>query len=356
MKKRVKWVFITVAIAAVAAYFLRPQTPEPVKDAGALVSTRTASVEEAVATPGRIRSALLTYGVIEPLVGIDLAVQSPGQITAVLFKEGDRVQTGQPLVKLDDRTVKAELESAKAASLHDRTVLDRSMRLAEKGIKSTAAVDDSRTSLARSQASEQVRATDLSLMTVTAPFTGVIGPSKVGVGSFVSSGQKIAHLEDRSRLRVTFRLPERMLPLLHPGLAIEATAESIGSQVLKGVVTIVDTSSEPDSRAVLLRASFDNVEGAASPGLFVHINVILSERSDALLIPRQALVASLSGNFVYRIDHGVAHRVKVTLGEREGDSVEVVAGLKAGDHVVAAGQFKLEEGIAVETVPYTPNR
>lgn len=351
--KRMKWVFIAIGAAVVAGLLLRPRSPTEKPEAGQLVVTRKMAVEAVTAAPGRIRTLYPTFGVIEPQAAVDLSAQSAGQVTKVLFKEGDSVQTGQPLVKLDDRTVKAELEAAKAGSIHDRSALERSERLAQKGIKSAAAVDDSRTSLVKSQAGEQVRAANLSLMTITAPFSGIVGPSEVEIGSFVSAGQKIVRIEDRSRLRVTFRVAEKVLPLMHPGLPIEATAESIGAKAAKGIVTMVDPSVEPDSRSVLLRAQLEKTDGAVYPGLFVHINIILGDRPDALLVPRQALVASLAGNFLYRIDDGVVHRVKVVLGEREGDMVEIVRGLVAGDRVVAVGQFKLEEGMPVETTPYS---
>lgn len=209
------------------------------------------------------------------------------------------------------------MDAARAASERDRTALERSLRLAKRGVKSEAAVEDSRSTLASSQANEQVRAVDLSMMTVTAPFDGIAGPSNVEVGSFVSAGYKIVHLVDRSNLRVSFRVAEKVLPKLHTGLPIEASAESIGAAILGGKVTLIDPTVEMDSRSVLLRADIDAAGRPITPGLFVRVNLILRERDNALLIPKQALMASLSGNFVYRIDNGAAHRVRVEVGERE---------------------------------------
>lgn len=346
-----------LAVAVLGGGFAALRSPPPEPSAAAPVAPPPVSRKAAVSTlrvaSGPIRSVLTTHGLIEPLLEVDVAAQTAGKVTAVLFKEGQTVKAGQPLVRLDERTVRAQLAAAKATSDHDRTALERSMRLAQKGIKSAAAVDDSRSTLASSQANEQARAVDLSLMTIAAPFSGVVGPAKVEIGSFVAAGQAVVHLVDRSRLRVSFRLPEKLKPQLRTGLPVEVSAESIGNRVLKGTVTLLDPTVEPDSRSVLLRADLDKAGQDIDPGLFVRIGIILRERSEVLQLPRQALLASLAGTFVYRIENGFAHRVRITTGEREGERVEVVSGLTAGDEVVVTGQFKLEEGMAVETSPFS---
>lgn len=353
MNKKTILVLTAAALAVAGGLLLRPAAPPPASKADSAVSQRKAAVEVTTVTKGPIRTLHPSYGVIESQASVDLAAQTPGQVTRILFKEGDWVKAGQPLIKLDDRSVRAQLEAARAASDHDRALMERSMRLAQKGIKSKAAVEDSRTSLVRSQAEEQVRQADLSLMTVTAPFAGFVGPAKVEVGGFANAGQPLVHLEDRSRLRVTFRVAEKLLPQMRPGLPIEARADSIGPNPVKGTVIMVDPTVEPESRSVLVRAELSNAGANVYSGLFVHIGVVLAERADAVLVPKQALMSSLSGSYVYRVDQGVARRVKVALGEREGNMVEITGGLQPGDTIVAAGQFKLEEGMAVETTPFT---
>ncbi|HLO78361.1 MAG TPA: efflux RND transporter periplasmic adaptor subunit [Magnetospirillum sp.] len=357
---RKKWIVVAaVAVLAGGAYVaLRPHSgAKPAANpAAAQVVVRKASVATAPVKLGPIRTVLTTHGIIEPLLEVDVAAQAPGKVMQVLFKEGETVKVGQPLIRLDERAIRAQLDAARATSDRDRTALERSMRLAQRGIKSSAAVDDSRTTLATSQANERSRTVDLSLMTITAPFAGTVGPAKVEMGSFVTAGQKVVHLVDRSRLRVSFRVAEKLLPQLRVGLPIEASAESLGDTVLKGAVTLLDPTVEPDSRSVLLRAEFEPVKGDVTPGLFVRVGVILRERPQVMLIPRQALMASLSGNYVYRVEDGKAKRVKVTIGEREGDWLEVTDGLAPADQVVAVGQFKLEDGMAVETTPFSPKQ
>jgi membrane fusion protein (multidrug efflux system) len=309
------------------------------------------AVQVVPATVGQVQERLASYGTIEPRAGVDLSPQSAGHITAILFNDGDAVRKGQPLVRLDDRVARTQLQSAQAKSDLDRANLSRTLDLNAKGIKSASAVEEMRANLTGSMSSEKARQAQLDLMTVAAPFDGVLGPRRVEVGSFVQPGQTVVRLEDRTQLRVPFRVAEKLLPRLRRGCRVEAWADSLGSSKLVGTLTVIDPSAEPESRSILLRADFPEADGRAYSGLFVHVEVILAERQDALLIPQQAVLTSLSGAHVFRVEGGVARRTPIVTGAKQGDGIEVVSGLAPGDQVVVAGHFKLEDGAAVDAVP-----
>ncbi|MAD36181.1 MAG: efflux transporter periplasmic adaptor subunit [Tistrella sp.] len=304
---------------------------------------------------GTAYDRLITFGTVEPVARIVLSPQSGGHVVAVLFREGEAVKQGQPLVRLDQRVAEAELASARATAALDAQNLKRDEELGRRGTKSRADIDQSRAAVAASRAALEVKQTQLDLLTLRAPIDGVAGTRKIEVGSFLSPGEEALTVEDRSRLRVTFRVSEKLLPRLKTGLPVTLSSQSLGPDPIQGRVTLVDPSIEPDSRSILLRAELTQAEIGGRPihpGLFVNVDLLLDSREGAVLVPRPAVMSSLSGDYVYVADNGKAVRRPVTIGaEGDGGTVEIVTGLDAGTPVIVEGQFKVEDGMRIDPVP-----
>lgn len=335
-----RWAGLAVAAAA----WITPGVAAAA--AGADGPPRTA-VEAVPVEAGTVRDELWSYGTLEPQQTVKIASQTAGSIDAILFKPGERVKAGQPLIRLDERIARARVEAAEAkAALTDEN-LQRASQLASRGLQTVANLDQARADSVAANASLRVEETQLKLLTLTAPFDGIVAPAEFDAGAYVSPGQTIVQLEDRSALRLVFRVSENELPKLKPGQPFTVMAASLGGRVLEGRVVYFDSSIETANRSVVVRGEIANADYAVMAGLFVRVRLLLGERPGTLLVPETAVMATLAGPYVFRVQDGVARRTPVKTGARQDGRIEVVSGLKAGEQVVVVGQFKLEDGVPV---------
>ncbi|KFE35598.1 efflux RND transporter periplasmic adaptor subunit [Thioclava atlantica] len=326
------------------------------------VAVSVSEVKPITWTPG-----LEAIGTASAARGTDLAVEMGGTVQEIHFKANDRVEKGQLLLQIDDRSERADLASAKAALDLAETNLKRARQLAQRGVSATSNLDQAEASAQEARASVAKLQAVLEKKRLTAPFSGVIGIPQVELGQFAATGTPFATLQDRDNMRVDFTLSEQQARQAKAGQKVEVTTED-GTLDLTGEVTGIEPKIDPNSRLVTLRAEVGNDQGQLTPGQFVHVRVILPAEDGVIALPQTVVSSNLYGDsvFVVRKEQPegsdtpklIAKQVFVTLGRRSGPLVEITKGLKAGDMVVNAGQNKLNSGAAVtidNTISPDPN-
>ncbi|HSR64411.1 MAG TPA: efflux RND transporter periplasmic adaptor subunit, partial [Xanthomonadaceae bacterium] len=183
--------------------------------------------------------------------------------------------------------------------------------------------------------------------TISAPFAGVLGLRQVSPGALVTPGTVITTLDDDSRIKLDFTLPESALSAIAPGQAVSARSDAWPGQAFDGRIAQVDSRVDPDTRAVKARAELPNPDGRLRAGMLLRVQVQLPARQ-ALVVPELAIQQEGEQASVFRVGgDGKADKVPVKLGSRRQGEVEVVSGLEAGDRIVVEGTVKLHPGSRV---------
>lgn len=172
---------------------------------------------------------------------------------------------------------------------------------------------------------------------------------RVSEGAWVSPSTVITTLEDLSRLKVDFTLPERYSPELKVG---ETFRVSVAGQArpFEGRVVAIESRVAAASRSIVVRGVLEEAEGLR-PGNFAKIELPLAIH-DALTVPAIALMSSVEGRSVFVLDEqNVVHVAKVEVGQRDADVVEITSGLEPGARVVTTNLLRMREGVKVEVVP-----
>jgi membrane fusion protein (multidrug efflux system) len=273
-----------------------------------------------------------------------VTAKQSGIVVNVHFTEGQAVKRGDVLVEFEAREKKADLETARAQYDEVRSTLERAQKLRESGAVTQARLEDlqaqTRAALARVQSAE-ARRIDL---TVTAPFTGRVGMRQVSPGALVAPGTAITTLDDLSVVKIDFAVPQNVLGDLKLGLPVTASTNALKGRVFQGKITALDTRIDPVTRSVKVVAQFDNKDEALRPGLFLNVALTIGTRSDAVVVPEQAIVALGTAQYLFKVIDGRAQRVEVTLGSRMPGVVEVTSGVAVGDKVVTEGLQKIRDG------------
>lgn len=311
---------------------------------------RGQAVSEAVATPRQFTDEIRVLGVARGRRSVNITSSTSQLITRVLFTDGQRVAAGTPLVELQAREEDAGIIEARARVDQAQRQYDRFKTLADRGIAPRVTAEDAETALASARASLSAAQARRGDRLIRAPFAGVLGLSSVTAGTYISPGSVITTLDDIDVVRVDFPVPERYLGVLRTGAPISARIDAYGDETFSGLIALIDTRVNEQTRSVTARAEIPNPGARIRPGMAVRVAIQEGVRT-APAVPEGAVQYEGEGAFVYRIARGergtVAQRVEVKTGAVEGGFVEILSGLDAGDRVVGSGLNRIQPGAPV---------
>ncbi len=306
-------------------------------------------VETLTVTPQPLKRELAAVGSVRSQESVIVRPEIAGRIDRIGFDEGRPVKSGQLLFALDDAVHRAELEQARASELLARRSLDRASELLDRKLLSQADRDQAAANHTNAAAALALAQARLDKTRIVAPFDGIAGLRLVSSGDYVEAGRDLANIESLDRVKVDFRLDESALPQLHVGQALEIEVDAYPGERFTGAVYAIDPRIAETTRSIGLRAQLPNPGQRLRPGQFARVHLLLAQKSDALMVPEQAVFPRGDRQYVYVIENGHAQQREIRVGQRAPGAVEVVDGLSAGETLVAAGLQRLSDGIAVRT-------
>lgn len=344
----------------------------------AATSKPPVAVETAVAGPAELLEGIEVTGSLAPKFSAEVKSQIPGLIREVHVTEWVRVKKGTPLARIDVsesvarvKQSEAALEAARADLAQARVVANRAERelarareLKDSGLATRQAVDDAETESAAAQARVAAAQARISLVEeelrqakahcakgeINAPLAGVVALRDVNVGDLASdsgSAKSLFRIVDNRLLNLTVTVPSSSSAKVKVGQPLEFTVDAQPGQVFSGTVKFINPELKPADRSLQVVAEIANPDELLKGGLFAKGRIVTGRRADALLVPRASLVnwdmaAGQGGIFV--ISNSQAHLRPVTTGTVNGDQVEIVKGLAAGERYVVRGGFTLKDG------------
>lgn len=335
-----------------------------VKAPAAVVATQTVSIASVVSqsVPREINAS----GTISPWEEVVVGAETGG-LTAVSVsaEEGQTVQAGQILVKLNDTLLSAQLRqqdasvaSARASLAEAEAALNRARELQAKGYLSQASLDSS---LARQQtASAQVAAAEagrgetaarLAQTAIRAPVSGLISRRTVTKGQIVGTGAEVFRIVRDSRLELDAEVPETDLLLVKPGMPARIISDKVGET--SGRVRIVTSEVNGQTRLGIARVSLSGM-GGFRPGMFARATIQAGDQP-ALTVPSASVLYRENRPGVFVLDaKNHAHFRRIAIVASTADRI-AATGLTAGERVVVEGAGFLGEGDAVRIGSAVPS-
>lgn len=281
---------------------------------------------------------------------VDIRPKITATLTEILFEEGQAVEAGEVLVKLDNLEQVADLAAAQAALVDSEASYRRSSELFRTNVVAKSQLLQDEAKKIADEAMVSVAQKRLADTVVRAPFAGRIGLRRVSLGSLLGPGTIITTIDDTHVIKIDFDLPEIYLSRLEQGLKVIAHSAAYPDHDFTGEVSSVDTRVDPISRTVRVRSVMKNDDGYLRPGMFLTVN-LLNDTVEALLIPERALVPERSVQYVFVVDDNqIAEKRTVQIGRRRPGEVEIISGLSAGEKVIVDGTQKARDGKAVKVL------
>ncbi|MDT8905263.1 MULTISPECIES: efflux RND transporter periplasmic adaptor subunit [Pseudomonas] len=371
-KKTVLLVALLAALAALVLWFvMKPVTARP--GAPAAVPVRVISVERKDVP--RFASGI---GTVLSLHSVVIRPQVDGILTRLLVKEGQRVNKGDLLATIDDRSIRASLDQARAQLGESQAQL----AVAQVNLKRYKAlsVDDgvSKQTYDQQQALvNQLKATargnqaaidsaqvQLSYTQIRSPVTGRVGIRNVDEGNFLrtSDTEGLFTVTQIDPIAVEFSLPQQMLPTLQrliaapePALvkAYIGTDGGQGELLGEGRLSLIDNQIDANTGTLRAKAEFSNAGQRLWPGQLVTLKIQTALDKDALVVPPTVVQRGLEQHFVYRIKGDKVESVPVVMVYQDSD-MHIIKGVDAGDQLVSDGQSRLKPGASIQVLSDPP--
>lgn len=344
---KMKLVFPVLAVAALfslAACSPKSQSAQP---SGAS-ARKPQKVEVVTLRTDDLVETLDVTGTLEANESVVIYPELSGIVREIAFAEGQTVEKGALLARLDDAELKAQVAEAEARADLARINRERAETLGASQSLAQAEIDRVRSEERAAAAALELLKVRLARTRLVAPTSGVLGARRLSVGDYATPATPLTTLDDVSALKVAFLVPERSAPQVKPGTRVSARVRSGAAQEpvsAAGEVFFVSPSIDASVRASQMKAILREPPPELRPGMFASVRIVLAERKGALVAPEAALLSGADGVRLIAVgEEGgrpVARYVKVETGLRAGARVEIrpAAGerLAAGERIVASG-------------------
>lgn len=381
--KKSRWWIWLLVFAAIGYGCYRLYLFEGAKQSAAsakremLRKPQTVPVVASAAFSGNLPVYLQALGTVTAFNTVTVKPQIDGPLTAVLFHEGQYVNEGDVLAKIDPRPYQVALQQAEgnlakdeaalkdAQAIYDQDqALYKAQIIAKQQLDTQAATaSEAQASIAVDQAAINTTKLNLSYTDIKAPISGRLGLRLVDAGNIVhaSDPNGIVIITQLQPISVIFNIPEEQLPpvlekLRHGAkLKVEAFDQSGTTKLATGTLLTVDNQIDATTGTSKLKAVFDNADHKLFPNQFVNVKLWLNTEKNVTIVPAVAIQRGPTGTFVYLVQSDSTVTVRpVKVGLSEGNDVSIEDGLKPGDSVVVDGAERLTDGMKVSTRPARP--
>ena len=332
----------------------------------------TMAVETAVASRHEVADSITVVGNLIGEATIDVVPRIAGRIDSVLVKLGDRVTKGQTVVKLEDRTIREQVNQVKAnlevnratvvARQNDAKVaansLERARTSFQRQILSQQALEDadsrynsavSQVTVAEAQlVSTQARLDELNITltdtNVLSPVNGFVGKRNLDNGAFAGANTAILSVVDIGTVRMVANLVEKDFKRVERGAPAEVEVDAFPGEKFLGAVSRVAPVFDPATRTASMEIEVPNPGFRLKPGMYARVRLVTGRNANALTVPRAAVVDVEGKRGVYVLEQDVAKFRAIETGIIDADRVEVLNGLTDGTRVVTTGAVAVRDG------------
>jgi membrane fusion protein, multidrug efflux system len=314
-------------------------------------------VTVAVAQKSSWESTLNSVGSLTAVQGVTVAAELPGKVVQIAFEPGARVNAGDLLVKQDTTTEEAQLRSAEAQVMLAQNNYNRIEQLLARNAISRSEFDNADAQLKANKAQADAIRAAIAKKTIRSPFSGRLGIRLINLGEILKEGTAIVSLQTLSPIFANFQLPQHQLGRIKPGFRVRVTSDALSGEALEGKITAINPQVDSATRNISVQATLENTQEHLRPGMFVDAHVVLPAENEVLAIPATSILYAPYSDSVFIVENKkdeksgqegkTVHQQFVRLGEKRGDFISVLSGLKEGDSVVSTGVFKLRNGQSV---------
>jgi membrane fusion protein (multidrug efflux system) len=349
MTRNSKWLYVSIVLVIIVFLgfiLLKPKGKDNQSSKSkthGLKEKQQAKVDAFVVKPSLLIDEISVSGSLLAYEEVELKNEVAGRVVSINLPEGKQVKKGTLLVKLFDDDLQAGLNKLNIQLTIQEKIHERQSELLKVNGISQNDYDQTGLQLNSLRADIEVQKVLIRKTEVLAPFDGVIGLRNISVGAEVTPSTPLAIIRSEDKLKLDFSVPEKYSSEIKPGMKIDFTMSNDETQY-EATVMATEQGIDVSTRNLKVRAVVDNKSEHLLPGAFTDVNLKLSEKQNALLIPTQAIIPSAQNKSIIVAKHGKAHFTIVKTGVRRASNIEITDGIQPGDTIIITGILFLKEG------------
>ncbi len=280
---------------------------------------------------------------LKPVEEATVSVQTPGIISYLNIDFGSKIHKGQIVGAVDTKIAQLNLKSTRLTKDKFKDDYERAKDLyAGKAISEVnliaARYSYNNTSIQAEQIQQQIENAN-----IIAPISGIVTNRNLKAGEYVNAGTSIASVVNITKLKATVFVDETEVYFIHENQDVRVVSSVFTDKKFLGKIIYISPNGD-ENHNYQVDVLINNSPEMLKAGTNVSVTFVSSSKKEVVMIPKKALVADRKEPYVYVINHKLAHERKIITGLAQGDNIEVISGLSAGDEVVLSGQINLNEG------------
>jgi membrane fusion protein (multidrug efflux system) len=344
--KRTWLILLSVALGAAGC---KPKGGDGGPPGGGMPPVQVVVVDARVQS---VTESLSLVGSITPNEMVEIKAETDGIVQEINFREGERIEQGRLLVRLDDTKLAAALAQAEANLKLSEATHERAKQLFKDKLISQQEYDQAASTHAVNQASVDLQRRQFKDARVLSPFAGIVGARQISPGQVITRNTILTWLVDLDTVKVEVHVPERFLRQLQIGQPLEFSVAAYPDEKFRGEVYFISPQILEATRTALVKARIPNAAAKLRGGMFASMELKLQIRDSAIVIPEPALMSNGDRFSVFVVDKDNNAQVRpVEVGIRLAGKAEVLKGLNPGEKVVVEGVQKLRPGGPVKLAP-----
>ena len=307
-------------------------------------------VEVAPVESGTATAHLSSTAALQAEDAATVVARTDGVVERILVEEGQYVTAGQPLVQLDDERLALEVQRAEATLQRLQSTYERTQTMYDKQFVSRETFDQARSDFETQKVVTDLARLELAYATIRAPISGWVSARHIKDGNMVRIHDAVFDITNLDPLRAELHVPERELAKLKEGQPATLSFDALPDQPFAGRVALISPVVNPETGTFKVTVEVRDRTRTIKPGMFARVHIQYDEHSDALLVPKTAIVEEDDAVNVFVVNDSVARQRAVVTGYGNGDRIEITNGLTEGEQVVISGQTALRDSAMVEII------
>ncbi|MAP24830.1 MAG: hypothetical protein CMM87_04790 [Rickettsiales bacterium] len=349
--KSTLWISIIIIqlliILGLGYYFLKNQFKSVDVNAQGARKLPSVQVETVFVSKGTYQKYISAIGTLKASETVKLASQEGGIVEKVLFKSGQKVSQGDPLLQFEKAEIEARLNESLSKFRTAKSTYDRSKALYERKIETLSKLEEAENNYRISAAAVEINRLRLEKTTVRAPFDGFLGLKEVSPGGYLKPGQDFVTLDKIDPMYLDFMLNEKYIGIITIGQQIKVEIDGFPQNEYTATIESIEPSADATGHTIRVRAELPNANQELRAGFFARVKIPEYQEDSAIIIPEAALENSGNQEYVFTVVDGIARSTPVEVASRNGQIVKIARGLKPGQVVIVSGQKRVANGVKV---------
>lgn len=341
-------IIVAAALAGIMFVLNKNKAKNEEETASVAVVNQAIAVRADTADFKEVNTQYVSNGVFMPKQEVKLSAETSGKVIRVLVKEGASVRAGQTLAIINGDKQNVSVSNAQAVFNNAQAEVARFESAFSTGGVTQQQLEQVKLQLENAKnnlKSAQIAAGDVN---VTASFSGLVNKRNIEPGSFVSPGIELFEIVNVSTLKLKVNVDEKNIGHIKLGQNVTVTSPVLADENFTAVVTFIAPKAD-ESLNFPVELEVRNT-GNLKAGMYGTAQFGADQKTEALVVPRNAFVGSISSNQIFVVEGNKAVLKTVVSGRSFGDYIEVISGVEKGTTVITSGQINLLDGAQVEII------